>query len=263
MADNEPLSVEVALNRFSRFYAEVVNLAAFDQLMMTVGEAEANLAYSGGEMPHRDSKKILENIFSSVKQTKRLMASDLSSLHHHLTAVMVSLDSSEDDGRSLNNKVKLVNKWLVELQVTMDEKKKLGNLLDYFKELEEIREELVGLSTASEDIKDTFLSLLESNKRMKKELEAEKRKSEKLEDKVGKVKDAFEELKAKYTELFRKYELLVERTNQAKEVQTGSAGGEGKGKRAERPGRGQRQERQALVRHRKVAEAVRRPARQA
>ena len=234
MADNEPLSVEVALNRFSRFYSEIVNLSAFDQLMMTVGEAEANLAYSRGEMPYKESIKILENIFSSVKQTKRLMASDLSSLHHHLTTVMVSLDSSEDDGKSLNHKVKLVNKWLVELQVTVDEKKRIGDLLDYFKELEEIREELVGLSTASEDIKDTFLGLIESNKRLKKELEAEKRRSEKLEDKAGKIKDAFDDLKEKYTELYRKYELLVERTNQAKEVPRYKSGRERKRKRAQR-----------------------------
>lgn len=103
------------------------------------------------------------------------------------------------------------------MDIRVDEKKQLGDLTDYFEELEQIRDELLKLSDASEDIKDTFYRLIDSEKRLKKEVDEEIKRGDKFEDRFNKVKNAYDELKLKYQELYRKHELLVDKAAMAKE----------------------------------------------
>ena len=212
MSDIEKVSIEVALNRFTRYYTDMISMKQFDRLMMTVGEGEASILYNE-DMNLGEMRKVLDNIFNSIKHTKRLMSEDIGMLHNYICTLMISLDSTEEDHAGVQQKIRTVNKWLIEMQVNVDEKKKIGDLLDYFKELEEIRAELNVLAVASEDIREWYVNLINNNKKMKKELESERAKNDKLEDKFNKVKFSFDDVKLKYTELYKLYTNLLDRFN--------------------------------------------------
>lgn len=210
-------SVDIELNDFSQFYASLMNLQVFNHLLVTVSESqrdfENEIALLSTEK--KDAcRRIFENMFMSVRDTKREVSSSLSQLHFHLTKVMLSLENSQDNSQALNQKLKTLNKWLVEMDVSVEEQNCYGGLTDYYKELEDIKQELQKLAHDSESIHDTFVRIANHEKQLKRDLEAEIKKSEKFEHKYTKAKESFEDLKEKYQELFKKHEKLLNTTNE-------------------------------------------------
>lgn len=211
MTDREIEGLEQALNKFTKFYNELLPVPQLSAVLMAVTEGENELTYNP-DLSRQDAKKILERVFGGVKQAKRQMATDMGKLHSYLTSVMISMDSAIDiDPDALGLKIKLVNKWLVELELNVDQKKSGGDLQDYFKELEEIKEELLNIAHSSEDIKTTFYRLVDSERRAIQERDELDKKLDKADAKCERIKEAFEDLKLKYNELFRKHQILMER----------------------------------------------------
>lgn len=217
MSDREEgPSVEIALNRFTSFYRSVLNLKSIESLEFAIGDASTQIE-TEIDMDNQDALELLDTVLKAAKQTRRELSTDLGELHHLLCDVMISLDSSEDDGASLNRKVRIANKWLVELQVKVKPKSTKRELEKYFQELENMRNELMAISNGTEDIAKTYYRILENERRLGKEVEHEQLKNEKLEEKYKKAKNAYEDLKNKYQELYKKHEALKNQNESLKE----------------------------------------------
>lgn len=204
---DEGPTIELALNRFTSFYRAFLNLRSIETLEFAIGDAETQIE-TELDMTKQETLQILDTVLKAAKQTRRELSTDLGELHHLLCDIMISLDSSEDDGASLNRKVKIANKWLVELQVKVKRKSTKRELEKYFQELEDMRNELCTISDGTEDIAKTYYRILENERRLNKELEKEQLKNEKTEEKYRKAKNAYDDLKTKYQELYKKHEAL-------------------------------------------------------
>jgi len=203
--------VENSMNKFTRFYSDMMSQDSLNSLLITIAEAETELDSMTGHFTKSDARKFLENIFNATRQAKRKVATDLITMHQLLSSAMIAVESSDEDPHHLLKKVKVLNRWMVELQVQIDDRRLNGHLIDYFKNLEELKSEVDKINDSTEDIRQNYLKLAESERRLKRELEAERAKNERNEDKVAKAKETLADMKDKYEQLFRKHQQLLEK----------------------------------------------------
>ena len=214
-------SIEVHLNYFSEFYGDFMNLRSFEGLELAIGDSEAKIG-SQPDISKAECMELLDGMLGAAKQTRRELTADLSELHHRLSLVLFGLETDKDDTEGLMVKIKAINRWLVELQVTVKRKAIKRDVEKYFEELERMREELLKISDGTEDIAKTFFRTLENERKLKKQVEQDSLKLEKTEEKYKKARSAYDDLKVSYNELFKRHDALLKQNAILKEKVVGN-----------------------------------------
>lgn len=202
MEDYEHNELTKSLVAFQEFINKMCSLDVFHSLMLSILQISNKIKKENLSLTFKDW---IEELLANCKLAKRLFSSDLSLMHSLLSKVIANMDSHSDDPGLLSQKIKTLCNWVVGVHVDIEHNVTENKLVDYYKELEELKTKFSDLSDISRKVGNRNEQLWETEEELSKALEGEKKRADKTTKKLDKVTKAYDDLKSKYSQLFQKY----------------------------------------------------------
>ena len=203
-----PSALDTVLHDFHDFIAKFCRLDIFHSLMVSVLQISNAIKKEQLSLQLRDW---IENILAASKAAKSIYSKDLHTFHGLLSKVVGEMSMIDDEGH-LRDRLKGLSSWMVGIQVDIETIRTDNNLVDYVKELEELRDKFADLNELSKKVGSRNEQLTRSEEELSRALDAERKKAEKVARQNDRISKTYEEIKAKYALLFEKYnELLVQK----------------------------------------------------
>ena len=191
---------------FQEFIHKICSLDIFHSLMLSILQISNKVKKENLSLQMRDW---IDEMLLTAKLAKRLFSTDLSTFHRLLSKVITEMSDLTTDPEELTEKVKVLGTWIVGVQVDIETQKTDNKLVDYMKELEDLKDKFSELDEVSKKVGNRNEQLRSSEVELEKSYDQEKRRADKAQRHLDKLTKTFDELKSKYTQLFEKYNQLL------------------------------------------------------
>ena len=191
---------------FQEYVHKISSLDIFHTLMLSVLQISNKVKKENLSPQLRDW---IDEILGATKVAKRLFSSDLSNLHKLLSRLVAEVGINTSDPEEARERIRRLSEWVVGVQVDIEKEKSENKLVDYMKELEELKGKFRELDEVTKKVGSRNEQLRRSEEELEQLLEAEKKRADKMSHKAEKTAKAYEELRAKYGQLFEKFNQLT------------------------------------------------------
>lgn len=195
-------ALEKSLVDFQEFIHKICSLDIFHSLMLSILQISNKVKKENLSLQMRDW---IDEMLAAAKLAKRLFSTDLSTFHKLLSKVISEMSDISEEPEEVTEKIKVLSTWVVGVHVDIENIKTDNKLVDYIKELEELKSKFSELAEVSKKVGDRNEELRKSEGEFGQMYAAEKKRADKAEKKLEKTTKTFEELKAKYGQLYEKF----------------------------------------------------------
>jgi chromosome segregation ATPase len=198
-----PQHLTKSLDSFQQSLHELCTMEPFDSLLVS-------LLTLNSQSRSPEAREALDSAMASTKVARRVLGNNLhdmvSKLGRSITQISKSIDENEEN---VATTVRELSQWVLAVQVDVEKERSENRLVDYVKELEDLRAKLKELEGISKKASHRNEELWKTEEEMEKAIATERKRADKAVKNLDKVQKTFEELKSKYTKLFELYSQMV------------------------------------------------------